>query len=81
MFTVINTITSAAAALASLLVAVILSARKAPPVREPRCMKTCGSVDRYVGLVAKWIGLRVVSDYLPTRESGEKVVCPLSNSK
>ena len=26
-------------------------------------------------------GLRVISDYLPTRESGEKVVCPLSNSK
>ena len=27
------------------------------------------------------VGLRVISDYLPTRESGEKVVCPLSNSK
>ena len=29
----------------------------------------------------KEVGLRVVSDYLPTRESGEKVVCPLLNSK
>ena len=26
-------------------------------------------------------GFRVISDYLPMRESGERVVCPLSNSK
>ena len=46
----------------------------------------CGSVDA-AKIVSgcdtrkREVGLRVISDYLPTRESGEKVVCPLSNSK
>ena len=30
-------------------------------------------------VIAVMRGLRVISDYLPTREPGERVVCPLSN--
>ena len=33
------------------------------------------------GMLRARLGLRVISDYLPRRESGENVVCPLSNSK